>query len=253
MADKDLDGDGPSLELPSLGFGRKRRKDREAPASEPSSQQEPEVAPEPQPAPPEEPTTVLPVAPPRQTPPARPTPQPGTTGSGSPGTRRVPAAGATRVEEPAQPPVDKPPVDEPVGPARREVRFPALPPLPAVLLVGALVGLAAVLATYASLRLCDAATGTESCGAGPGFLMLLAILIALTYLGGWLLRGFGIGDAGSTSFLAVGLLAVVVMLFLLESLDEWWSALVVLLVAVVAYALSWRVTTAIGETDVPLE
>ena len=111
-----------------------------------------------------------------------------------------------------------------------------------MLLVGAVVGLAAVLLTWGSLRLCDAATGTASCGGGPGLLLLLAILIALTYLGGWLLRGFGISDAGSTSFLAVGLLAVVAMLFLVDSLDEWSGAVAVPVVTVVAYALSWRVT-----------
>ncbi len=111
-----------------------------------------------------------------------------------------------------------------------------------MLLVGAVVGVAAVLMTYGSLRLCDAATGTASCGGGPGLLMLLAILIALTYLGGWLLRGFGISDAGSTSFLAVGLVAVVAMLFLVDSLDEWSGAVLVPVVTVLAYALSWRVT-----------
>ena len=96
-----------------------------------------------------------------------------------------------------------------------------------MLLVGAVVGLVAVLLTWASLRLCDAATGTASCGGGPGLLMLLAILIVLTYLGGWLLRGFGISDAGSTSFLAVGLLAVVAMLFLVDSLDAWTGVVAV--------------------------
>src|SRR5829696_3602067 len=113
-----------------------------------------------------------------------------------------PAAGTTRLRlrrpEPrgaeAEPPGARP---------EREVRFPSLPALPAVLLVGAVVGLAAVLLTYGSLRLCDVATGTATCGGGPGLLLMLAILISLTYLGGWLLRGFGISDAGSTSFLAV--------------------------------------------------
>jgi hypothetical protein len=76
-------------------------------------------------------------------------------------------------------------------------------------------------------------------------LMLLAILIALTYLGGWLLRGVGIDDAGSTSFLAVGLVAVVAMLFLVDSLDEWSGAVLVPVFTVLAYALSWRVTASL--------
>jgi hypothetical protein len=137
--------------------------------------------------------------------------------------------------------------DEPRTP--RELRFPTLPPLPAVLLVGLVVGLAAVLMTYGSLRLCDAATGTTSCGGGPGLLMLLAIVIALTYLGGWLLRGFGIDDAGSTSFLAVGLVTLVAMLFLVDSLDEPSGAIAVTVVTVLAYALSWRVTAALVDAN----
>jgi hypothetical protein len=111
-----------------------------------------------------------------------------------------------------------------------------------VLLVGGVVGLAAVLLTWGSLQLCEAATGTASCDGGPGLVMLLAILIALTYLGGWLLRGLGISDAGSTSFLAVGLLAVVAMLLLVDSLDEWTGTVWVVVVTIAAYALSWRVT-----------
>ncbi|WP_107773170.1 hypothetical protein [Nocardioides sediminis] len=140
--------------------------------------------------------------------------------------------------------------DEADGPRTpRELRFPSLPPLPAVLLVGLVVGLAAVLLTYGSLRLCDAATGTASCGGGPGLLMLLAIVITLTYLGGWLLRGFGIDDAGSTSFLAVGLVTLVAMLFLLDSLDERSGVVAVPAVAVLAYALSWRVTAVLVEAN----
>ena len=137
--------------------------------------------------------------------------------------------------------------DEPRAP--RDLRFPDLPPLPAVLVVGLVVGLAAVLLTYGSLRLCDAATGTASCGGGPGLLMLLAIVITLTYLGGWLLRGFGIDDAGSTSFLAVGLVTLVAMLFLVDSLDERSGAGAVPVVTVLAYALSGRVTAALVDAN----
>ena len=211
MADKDPEGDGPSLELPSFGFGRTRRTERHERVQTSEREVEAESRPEPAPVAPAD-TRVLP---------------------------------ATRVDDPDEPaPVDTrvdAPAAEPAR-ARREIRLPSLPALPAVLLVGAMVGVAAVLMIYGSLRLCDAATGTASCGGGPGLLMLLAILIALTYLGGWLLRGFGISDAGSTSFLAVGLVAVVAMLFLVDSLDEWSGAVLVPVVTVLAYALSWRVT-----------
>ena len=219
MADKDPEGDGPSLELPSFGFGRTRRTERhECVEREQTSGPEVEAKSRPEPAPvASADTRVLPV-------------------TRAAEDRAEPAPVDTRVADP-----DADPDAEPAR-ARREVRLPALPPLPAVLLVGAVVGVAAVLMTYGSLRLCDAATGTASCGGGPGLLMLLAILIALTYLGGWLLRGFGISDAGSTSFLAVGLVAVVAMLFFVDSLDEWSGAVLVPVVTVLAYALSWRVT-----------
>jgi hypothetical protein len=197
---------------------------------------EPEPSPEPDPGPmpkPERPTQVLPTAPAAAADLARPAPDSGA----APHASRADTRPATLLDDRA---------DEP-GTRRepRELGFPSLPHLPAVLLVGAVVGLAAVLMTWGSLRLCDAATGTASCGGGPGLLMLMAILIALTYLGGWLLRCFGIGDAGSTSFLAVGLVAVVAMLFLVDSLDEWSGAVLVPVVTVLAYALSWRVTASL--------
>ena len=105
----------------------------------------------------------------------------------------------------------------------------------------------AVRSTWAGCAVSDPPRGTATWAGGPGLLLMLAILIALTYLGGWLLRGFGISDAGSTSFLAVGLLAVVAMLFLVDSLDEWSGVVAVPVVTVVAYALSWRVTAALVE------
>lgn len=265
MADKDLEGDGPSLELPSFGFGRRKRGDRseraetagDPEAVEPDATATTETAPQPptQPQPREQPTHVQPPAPsstaPATTAPATTAPSSTAPSSTAPATtaperRRapvppaMPAAGdtpaRTRLDEHEDEDEDE------AGTATREIHFPTLPALPAVLLVGAVVGLAAVLLTWGSLRLCDVATGTASCGGGPGLLLLVAIMIALTYLGGWLLRGFGISDAGSTSFLAVGLLAVVAMLFLVDSLDEWTGALAVPVVTVLAYALSWRVT-----------
>jgi hypothetical protein len=290
MADKDAEDDGPSLELPSFGFGRKKRDRAEAshpevpatpdPGPEVVPGAEPEVpavpgpgqapgddpAPRPEidpvvPSPPEPPgqqpeiDPLVPTAPPEPDPtpeidplvPSRPEWQPDTPPAPAPGPGPMTdpgdpasAAGETRVGSR----LDERDPDVQVAPARgpRTLGFPRLPALPAVLLVGAVVGITAVLLTWAALRTCDVATGTASCGGGPGLLLLVAILIALTYLGGWLLRGLGIDDAGSTSFLAVGLLAVVAMLFLVDALDEWSGVLAVLVVSVVAYALSWHVT-----------
>jgi hypothetical protein len=271
MADKDPEDGRPSLELPSFGFGRKRKERAEDPepasrasdaeaTSPATSDPDPEPAavttPDPEPEPRPEPIVpeVDPIDP---APPAEPDPQPldrptevlapvvpagrlprpvagraPVHGGGHTGTREG-TASDVRVDDPGV---------EPGTRERRDLHFPSLP---AVLVVGAVVGLTAVLLTWGSLRLCDVATGTASCGGGPGLLLLVAILIALTYLGGWLLRGFGISDAGSTSFLAVGLLAVVAMLFLVDTLDEWTGAVAVPVVTVIAYALSWRVTAAL--------
>jgi hypothetical protein len=284
MPDKDPADDGPSLELPSFGFGRKKRRDRaedshpEVPATpDPGPEATPGSAPEvpasPDPGPevvpgaaPEVPTPdpdVSPGAPPEIDPltparPDQPAPRPEIEPTGPVAPEPEPAAPEidplvpTRPEHEPTPPPPPPPAEREAGTSRargpvRLPSLPALPALPAVLLVGAVVGLVAVLLTWGSLRLCDAATGTASCGGGPGLLLLLAILIALTYLGGWLLRGFDIDDAGSTSLLAVGLLAVVAMLFLVDSLDEWSGVVAVPVVTIAAYALSWRVTATLVE------
>jgi len=221
MADKDLEGGGPSLELPSFGFGRKK-KDKQsepvgpvedtAPPIEQASTPTPEPEPEPE-------RTPAPLAP--ELDPVRPEPHPAPV---------VPETVVTSVEP------------EPEAEERKPTREFALPALPAALAVGALIGLLAVLLTFASLKSCELVRGTDSCG-GPGLLLLVATLVILTYVGGWLLRGFGIDDPGSTSFLAVGLLAVLAMLFFLDVIYNWWMVIVIPLVAMATYALSWWVTT----------
>ena len=184
MADKDLESDGPSLELPSFGFGRKK-----------SAKQSEQAAPVEDAAPPVEP---------------EPTPGP------------TPELAVPR--------------------EKRDFTVPAISAVQAAVAVGAVIGLLAVLLTFASLKLCELVRGTDSCG-GPGLLLLVATLVILTYVGGWLLRGFGIDDPGSTSFLAVGLLSVLAMLFFLDVIYNWWMVIVIPLVAMGTYALSWWVTT----------
>jgi hypothetical protein len=62
-------------------------------------------------------------------------------------------------------------------------------------------------------------------------------------LGAALLRAWGVSDPGSTSFLAVGLLAVVALLFLVDVLFNWWMIIVIPGVSVATFALSQWVTT----------
>ena len=56
-------------------------------------------------------------------------------------------------------------------------------------------------------------------------------------------------EPGSTSFLAVGLLSAVVLLFLVGSIFEWWMIIVIPLVSVATFLLShWVATTYIDPT-----
>ena len=68
-----------------------------------------------------------------------------------------------------------------------------------------------------------------------------------------LLRVFGAPDAGSTSILAVGIMAVLVLVFLLGSIDEWWMAIAIPVAAVIAYCASWWVTNAVVGHDTEAE
>ncbi len=197
MAEKDPGNDGPSLELPSFGFGRKKKQ-----AAEPSAPEPAPVAPEPTPV---EATSVEP----------------------APDASEEPVPGA-RTAAPA-------------------VSLPAIGGQAAAIVTGLVVGALLVGLVWGSLRLCEVVRGTSSCGQ-PGFLVLLAILVLLVVVGRALLKGFGVDDAGSTSFLGVGVVAVVVLLFLSGQLFEWWTTLVVPAAAAVSFALAHWVSSAFVET-----
>ena len=231
MADKGTPEDGPSLEMPSLPFGRKKRRGAEDDAH--SAAGAPTV-PTPTPTP-----TTTPI--PATAPPAR---------------RVVPSDPhvETRTDLPPAVPAAarEPDVDPAPARPRATRQLPALPTLPglpaltgvaAALATGAVVGALGVLLVWLAARGCEAARGTASCGDGPGFLVLAAVLVVLAYLGGVLLRSFGVPDAGSTSLLAVGVMAVLVLVLFTDSLFEWWMALAVPVVSAAAYALSWWVST----------
>ena len=108
-------------------------------------------------------------------------------------------------------------------------------------IVGLLVGLLACGATWASLQGCEAIRGTSSCG-GPGFLVLLAILLVLVVVGVVLLRLFRVPQPPSTSFLAVGLLSMLTLLFLASWIFEWWMVLVIPPLSAGCYVLAQWVT-----------
>lgn len=134
--------------------------------------------------------------------------------------------------------------------ARRAARTTRLlPPRLAAVLTGLIVGAAGTLLTYGSLRGCELLTGTGSCGGGPGLLLLVAIFAVMVLLGGALLKAWAVSDPRSTSFLAVGITAVVVMLTLLEAVFSLWIFLAVPLVTMAAYLVAHWVTTRFVEAD----
>ena len=183
---EDRDRDAPSLEPPSL-FGRKRRK-----AAAPSTGRTGRAGRSRRTA-----ARVDPVDAGRR----RPT----RTRSSTSTTEPTPAAASPLTPPPAPEPPSEP------GPPRD----PWLTGRPAAVLTGLLVGGLIVAATAGSLRICTEVKGTSSCG-GQGFFLLVAILVVAVLVGAALLRA-RVPEPGSTSFLAVGLLSVVALLFLVGS------------------------------------
>ena len=286
MADEDRN-DGPSLELPS--FSLRRRKRKKPPAAEPeaepapppaAAQPAPEPVPEPRPTPepapePATPPTPEPAPVPEPTPTPEPAPapapspepapdpepRPGPEPEPEPVRQTEPTPAPTAAERPSF--VDTSPAaatavaaDEDRSapePATRE-RKPrralrvGIGAVPGAILTGVIVGLVTVGLTWGALGVCEVIRGASSCG-GTGLFVLLLILVAMIFLGAALLRIFGVSDPGSTSFLAIGLLAVVALLFLVDLLFNWWMIIVIPCVTLLTYTLSSWVTTSFVDSD----
>jgi hypothetical protein len=143
------------------------------------------------------------------------------------------------------------PIDEPVGQPPRERtprQLPVINPRLAVAISGGIVGLVGVALTTVAGRGCEVIRGVGSCG-GIGLVALLVILVLEILLGAALLKAWRLTDPISTSFLGVGLAAVFVMLFLLESLESVWMFLAIPLLSVVTFLVSWLVTETLGESS----
>jgi len=265
MSDEDRQ---PSLEPPRL-FGRRRKdapEDSEpeaaipdpAPAPEPTPH--PDPIPEPEPAPIPEPTPIPEPGPELSTHRA-PLPDDFTSAREEPPVARTLVTGAPLFadEVPPEPDEDEDAEEaeaaaeaarasERRAKSRRVPRGPVLTGYPASALTGLLVGLLMVGLTVGSLRVCEAIRGTSTCG-GPGLLLLVIILVLLVMLGQVLLRALRVPDPGSTSFLAVGLIAVVALLFLIDVILDWQMVIVIPLVGLVSFLISHWVTTAFVETE----
>lgn len=120
---------------------------------------------------------------------------------------------------------------------------PLLPGRVAALLTGLVVGAAGAAGTYGAMTGCEAVRGVSSCGGAPGFFILVAIVVLMILLGTGILKLLRVGDAGSTSFLAVGLVAVIVMLVLLDVIFSVAMFAVVPALSALSFVLAHWVTT----------
>lgn len=125
-------------------------------------------------------------------------------------------------------------------------RLPVIPTMTASAITGVLVGLLACLGTYGGLQGCEAIRDNDSCG-GPGLLLVLAILAIMVVAGTWLLKLFAVRDAGSVSFMAVGLLSMLVLAILIPWVFEWFMLIVVPVLGALCYMLAHFVTALFDE------
>ncbi|WP_310961555.1 hypothetical protein [Nocardioides terrisoli] len=127
--------------------------------------------------------------------------------------------------------------------------LPALSGRIAAPITGVICGLLTVLLAWLAAQGCEAVRGVGTCG-GFGLFALIAILGIEVLVGAFLLRGWQIEEPLSTSFLGVGVVAVIAMLFFLDSIGSVWMVLVIPLLTAAAFLLSWWVTaTFVEESD----
>ena len=119
---------------------------------------------------------------------------------------------------------------------------PSISPAFGAILTGAVSGLAAVGLAIGASRGCEAVRDTSTCGGKLGLLATLLILVLEVALGAALLKLWRIADPVSTSFLGVGLVAIIAMLTFLSHINSIWMLLVIPLMTAATFALSWWVT-----------
>lgn len=173
------------------------------------------------------------------------------------GVRRT--APAPQADEPEAEPASEPepaaePEPEPARPPRRRSRRarrpPALPGPLAAALTGLVVGGLGVGVTYGGLRGCEALNGTPSCG-GPGLGYLVAIAVGMVAAGALVLKALQVAEPVGTSVLAVGILAVVVLVGLTGVIFSGWMFLAIPAVAAASYLLAHWVTTRFVDVEQP--
>lgn len=130
---------------------------------------------------------------------------------------------------------------------RKQRSKPLLPVALAAVLTGLFVGAAGALGTYGAMTGCEAVRGVSTCGGAPGFFILVAILALMVLLGAAVLHVAKVNDPASTSFLAVGLVAVIAMLVLLDVIFSAWMFVVIPVLTALAFLLAQWVTSRFTE------
>lgn len=131
-------------------------------------------------------------------------------------------------------------------------RFPGIHPAWAAVITGAISGLICVLLAKGASAGCEAVRDNSSCGGGLGLLALIAILAIEVLIGANLLKAWKVSDPFSTSFLGVGLVAMVAMLFFLDVIDKASMVGVIPAITAASFLLSWWVTVRfVEETEEP--
>jgi len=110
------------------------------------------------------------------------------------------------------------------------------------------VGIVGTGLTWAALQGCEALRGTDSCG-GPGLLVLAAILALMVIAGALLLKAMRVTEPNATSFLGVGLMTVIVLVTLMESLFSAWMFLAVPVLTALSYLAAQWVSTRFVDTE----
>jgi len=121
-------------------------------------------------------------------------------------------------------------------------RFPGIHPAWAAIITGAVSGLICVLLVKGATAGCEAVKDNSSCGDGLGLLAVIVILALEVLIGANLLKAWKVSDPFSTSFLGVGLVAMVAMLFFLDVIDNASMVGVIPAITAISFLLSWWVT-----------
>ena len=224
------------------------------PAPEPVQPPAPVPAPEPvePPAPVPAPTPV-----PTPTPEPIPTPAPEPTPAPQPDPVLVARAALDEPEEtsvlaqiaappPQQEVTPEPPKPPKVKRERKPLVLPRINSYVAAVIAGAVCGLIAVVLSVGAQRGCESVRGVGSCG-GLGVVALLVIVAVEVFVGALILKAFQVSDATGTSFLGVGIVTVLALVFFLSSLDSGWMFLVLPVLTALSFAASNWVTEALVE------